>query len=361
MIGIKNMRVPEYTPIVISLIILIVLVRFKITNPFWDKQPVMRHHIKREPFDSGIICKAPIFNIKLKSNQKILLNNYSITKIKLFLQNNFSNNYNTNNNYLDYILRKKHAVNISLLEDNKIIGFIHSSPILVYIDKKLVKFKYVDYLCIDEKYRDNYMATILIASIIKVEKRTQPIMFKKDYSRLPYQHFISSNYYINDLRKLIPTVSKQIQELTPFNFYKYYDYTNKLLERYHIKSLYTKREFFNLFLGKTLMNYIIVNNSNGNKTIIIGKKNIYRKDNIVLNCFEIDLIIGELRYLKAVNHELSNYLKLNGYNYICVAAIGSNIKFIKDNSYKKHSKVYYYTYNYCMPDIKASECVININ
>lgn len=66
-----------------------------------------------------------------------------------------------------------------------------------------------------------------------------------------------------------------------------------------------------------------------------------------------------------VNNISKNLLKLllilGLHNYICVSAIGSNIKFIKDNSYKKHSKVYYYTYNYCMPEIKASECVININ
>ena len=83
MIGIKNMRVPEYTPIVISLIILIVLVRYKITNPFWDKQPVMRPHIKRDPFDSGIICKAPIKSCSCSSDNFISdskLSLYSVTK-----------------------------------------------------------------------------------------------------------------------------------------------------------------------------------------------------------------------------------------------------------------------------------------
>ena len=54
-------------------------------------------------------------------------------------------------------------------------------------------------------------------------------------------------------------------------------------------------------------------------------------------------------------------LKSNGYNYICISAIGSNIKYIKDNEYKRNSRVYYYTYNYSMPNILPNECVININ
>ena len=358
MIDVKSIKIPDYLPTIIVIVILTWILNVKITNPFWDKQPVMREYTQGHV---GIIHKAPKFNIKLKPNQKIRLNNYPINKIKTFLQDNFSNNYNVNDKYLDYTLRKKGRVNITLLEDNKIIGFIHSSPLYVYIGNKIIKFKYVDYLCIHEKYRNKYMATILIASIIKVENRKQPLIFKKDYSRLPYDYFISSHYYIKDLRKLNPDTPKNIKHLTPFNFYKYLSYTNTLLKRYNIKSLYSKREFFNIFLEKKVMDYLIVKNVNGFETIIIGKKNIYKNDDIVLNCFEIDMIIGEVRYLKYVDKQISNYLKSNGYNFICVSAIGSNIKFIKDNEYTKNNKVYYYTYNFSMPDILPNECVLNIN
>tara|TARA_B100000925_G_C21949327_1_gene448216 strand:+ start:20 stop:1096 length:1077 start_codon:yes stop_codon:yes gene_type:complete len=358
MIDIKNIKIPDYTTVLISILILVFLVKCKIKNPFWDKQPVMRPYMKGH---TGVISKSPVFNIKLKPNQKIILNNYSISEIKDFLQDNFSNYYNVNTKYLDYSLRKKQAHNIVLLENKKIIGFIHSSPILVYLNQKLVKFRYVDYLCIHEKYRDNYMATILIASIIKVNHRKQPIMFKKDFSRLPYDYFISTNYHIKDLRKLNPKINHKIEKLTPFNFYKYYDYTNTLLKRYTVKSLYSRKDFFDLFLGKNVMDYYIISNPNGYKTVIIGKKTIYKLDDNILNCFEIDIVIGELRYLKDVDEQLCNYLKSNGYNYICISAIGSNIKYIKDNEYKRNSRVYYYTYNYSMPNILPNECVININ
>jgi hypothetical protein len=354
----KDIRILKFVPIIVSLVIIIWASTYKITNPFWDKQPVMRKQLNGY---IGTIGRAPKFRIKLKTGQKILLNNYPIHKIKQFLQDNFSNNYNVNNKYLDYTLRRKEAVNIVLLESNKIIGFIHSTPIYININNKRIKFKYVDYLCIHEKYRDNYMATILIASIIKVENRNQPIMFKKDFGRLPYDYFISSYYYIKDLRKLNPGITNKISKLTPFNFYNYFSYTNKLIERYNIKSFYSKKDFFDLFLDKGVLDFIIIENPNGFKTIVIGKKNIYNSNGMILNCFEIDLILGELRYLKDVDKELSNYLKINGYNYICISAIGSNIKFIKDNDYIKNSKVYYYTYNYSMPHILPNECVININ
>lgn len=358
MIDIKNIKMPHYIPLIISIIILLVLVNYKIKNPFWDKQPVMRPYTKGH---TGIISRAPIFNIKLKRGQKIILNNYSITKIKEFLQDNFSSYYNTNTGYLDYSLRKKQAHNIVLLQDNKIIGFIHSSPLLVYMNTKLVKFRYVDYLCIHEKYRNNYMATILIASIIKVNNRRQPIMFKKDFGRLPYDHFIKTNYHIKDLRKHNPQTTNNIKLLTPFNFYKYLYFTNRLLKRYTIRSLYSRKDFFDLFLGKAVMEYYILTNENGYKTIIIGKKTVYKLDGAILNCFEIDLVLGELRYLKKIDEDLCNYLKSNGYNYICISAIGSNIKYIRDNNYKANSRVYYYTYNYSMPNILPNECVININ
>ena len=358
MIDIKHITIPHYTSIIISIVILVILIKYKIKNPFWDKQPVMRPSMKGH---TGVISKAPVFSIKLKSNQKIILNNHPIEQIKDFLQDNFSKYYNVNTKYLDYSLRKKDAHNIVLLENKKIIGFIHSNPILVNLNQKLVKFRYVDYLCIHEKYRDNYMATILIASIIRVNHRKQPIMFKKDFSRLPYNYFISTNYHIKDIRKLNPKSTHKIEKLTPFNFYKYYDYTNMLLRRYTVKCLYTKKEFFELFLGKSVMDYYIIDNPNGYKTIIIGKKTIYKLDGNILNCFEIDLVLGELRYVKEIDEKLSNYLKSNGYNYICISAIGSNIKYIKDNEYKRNSRVYYYTYNYSMPNILPNECVININ
>lgn len=347
-----------FGPIILACITLVILIKFKIRHPFWDKQPVMRVTALEIP---GVIGMAPIFNIKLKSGYKLLINNYPLLKIKTFLEDNFSNNYNINEDYLNNIISKPGSHNITLLKDGKIIGFIHSEPIDIMIYNSMVKFRYVDYLCIHETHRNNYMATLLIAAVIKLNNRRQPIMFKKDYSKLPYTPFISTAYFIKDIRKLNPGKVKNIKKLTPFNFYKYLKYTNTLLNRFHMRKPYTKAEFFEVFLDKCIMDFIIIENQNGLKTIIIGKKNIYTQHGIILNCFEIDIILGELRYIKDVDKCLSNHLKSLGYNYICIPAIGSNIKFIKDNEYKINSRVYYYTYNYNIPNILPNECALNIN
>jgi len=348
----------SFGPIIVSIIILVFVIRFKIQHPFWDKQPVMRENMTNS---IGIIGEAPIFNIKLKKGYKMLINNYPFVKIKAFLEKHFSNNYNIHEEYLKYVMNKPNSHNISLLKDGEIIGFIHSEPIQVMIYNDVVKFRYVDYLCIHENYRNNYMATLLISAIIKLNNRRCPIMFKKDYATLPYMPFISTAYFIKDIRKLSPSRVDNIKKLTPFNFYKYLNYTNTLLNRFHIRKTYSKSDFFEIFLDKCIMDYIIIENKNSLATIIIGKKNIYTKNGIILNCFEIDMILGELRYVKDVDNCLSSYLKNIGYNYICLPAIGSNIKFIKENNYKMNSKVYYYTYNYNIPDILPNQFALNIN
>tara|TARA_B100000575_G_C23133138_1_gene657677 strand:- start:2216 stop:3259 length:1044 start_codon:yes stop_codon:yes gene_type:complete len=346
-------------PILFIFTILLITLHIKQKHPFWDNQPVMRYPIHSS---YGVIGNSPKFNIKLKPNQSLLINKYPFDLIRIFLQNNFSNHYNVDPIYLDYIFHKKGSYNITLLEDKKIIGFIHSSMIPIQIDSNNTQFQYVDYLCIHPKYRDHYMATILIAAIVQATGNPrQPILFKKDYTPLPYAPVIKSYYFIKDLRKLQPEPVHNITTLDIIHFYTYFEYTNALLKRYKIHRPYSKNEFFEIFLNKKVMDYFIINNSNNLKTIVIGKKNSYQINNMVLNCFEIEHILGELRYSTDIHYNLSHYLKTNGYNYICIPNIAGNIKFIRDNKYVQNSRVYYYTYNYNLPNINIHEFCVNIN
>ena len=98
------------------------------------------------------------------------------------------------------------------------------------------------------------MATILIAAIIqKAGNKKQHFIFKKEFYSLPYSPILKSFYYIKDLRKLQPDKVDTVTKLTPFNFYKYYEYTNNLLKRYRVHKTYTKHEFFELFLNKKIV------------------------------------------------------------------------------------------------------------
>lgn len=346
----------KYLPLLISTICLIYMGNYKIYHPFWDKQPVMRKITSKY----GSIGINPKFNIKLSPSQKFVINKYPIKKIQTFLENNFTNNYNVNQVYLKYILTK--GCNICLLEKNKLIGFIHCDPIQIQYKHHSHIFQYVDYLCVDKQYRNKCIAPILISKMIDMYKnRQESFLFKIDYTPLPYQHFISSQYYIKDITKLRPTIVNNVSELTPYNFFQYYNYTNTLLKRFIMRKEYTKDEFFHVFLDKKILNYFIIQNENNIKTIIVGKKNIYNVGNNIFNCFEVDYIIGEMRFIKDVYYSISNYLKLNGYNYISIPCIGSNIKFIKDNDFTRGPPVYYYTYNFSLPHIDINDFCFNLN
>ena len=354
---VKYYKYIEYLIIIISVTITILTSMYKIKHPFWDKQPVMRDKTTKV----GLISKNPKFNIKLKTNQKLHINNYSFNKIYSFLDKNFSNNYNINEIYFKYIFNKSNSYNITLTEDDNIIGFIHCDPIDIMYNNHKIKFNYVDYLCISPEHRKRYTATILIASIINMFSRDTAFMFKIDKYKLPFQHILKSFYYVKDLRALKPKLQTNVERITPFNFYKYYKYTNALLKRYKFRKHYTKKEFYEIFLKNKVLDMFIINTISGHKTIIIGKKNIYNNLSQIYNSFEIDLIIGEIRYTTDVYDILSKYLKNKGYSFISIASIGNNIQFIKNNNFVKSCPIYYYTYNYYIPYINANDCGFNIN
>ena len=86
---------------------------------------------------------------------------------------------------------------------------------------------------------------------------------------------------------------------------------------------------------KVVISYnVVIENDSSFKTIVIGKKNSYKINNKIENCFEIELILGELRYSTDVDFNLSNILKNNGYNFYSVANIAHHGKFIKENKLK---------------------------
>ena len=79
------------------------------------------------------------------------------------------------------------------------------------------------------------------------------------------------------------------------------------------------------------------------------------------NCFEIDIILGDLSNCKELDDKLSNILKNEGYNYYCLSNLGNHGKFIRENTLKRSGKVYYYTYNLNLPKFKKSKFIVNLN
>lgn len=351
----------EFSFIIIVILILFILKYNKLSNHnFWDKQIVMRKYYDK----MQIIGKTPLIKVILKKNMKISIKNDNFNEVYNFLQQNFSNDYNIDVNYFKYTYFKKKAYNITLYNKNKIIGFMHSYPIEVnYLNVKK-EIYYVDYLCVKKSFRLKNIASLLIATQLNaIKSRYQPFLFKIDFYRLPFQHIIKSKYYIKDIKvdnKIL--LNDYLEYLNSKNFNYIFNYVNNLLNKFELRKLYSKSEFCEIFLEKQILSLIIINNKKSKfKTIIIGKKNKYKFNNINYNCFEIDLILGEHRENIHVFNILSSFLKKYKYDYICIPFLGSNIKFIQDNNFEEGNKVYYYSYNLGFPEIKLEHFCFNIN
>ena len=353
----KYSKYIEYLLITVVLIIGVITSMYKIRHPFWDKQPVMRENNTKL---GKIIEVNPKFNIKLHSNQKLYVNNYPYSKIYSFLNSNFSNNYNINEQYFNYVYSKNKSFNIVLEQEKEIIGFILTYPIKITINNSVIDFYYVDYLCIEPKMRNQYIATVMIASLINLIPN-KPFLFQIDGGKLPFLPFLDTKFYIKDLTYVKPNKSGSVRCITPFNFYQYYGYVNSLLKRHKLFHLYNKKEFYELFLKDKILDLYIISNTSGLDTCVIGKKNIYTVYGKIYNSFEIDLIIGETRYPTDVYEHISNYLKSLGYNYIVIAGISTNFAFIKDNKFIPTNSLRFYTYNYNIPILNQNDFSLSIN
>ena len=166
-----------------AIIILILVYFIKIEHKFWDKQPVMRS----KNSNIEVIGLIPNFKIKLNGhNLRIVENNKNLDNVYSFLNDNFNNDYTLNYNYFKYCYNKLNSKNVTCFDkDNNIIGYIHSEPIKIVYNKKLLNLNYVDYLCVEKSNRSKNLASILISSLLNEYKNKKSIfLFKKDTSGL---------------------------------------------------------------------------------------------------------------------------------------------------------------------------------
>lgn len=347
----------------LSAIIILILVYFiKIEHKFWDKQPVMR----AKNSNIEVIGLIPNFKIKLNGhNLRIVENNKNLDSVYSFLNDNFNNDYTLNYNYFKYCYNKPYSKNVTCFDkENNIIGYIHSEPIKIVFNKKLLNINYVDYLCVEKSNRSKNLASILISSLLNEYKNKQSIfLFKKDTSGLPYSSLIKTHYFYKDLREIVPIKIENVYKLSeyPKNATRIYEYYKKLVRRFKMFNYIDRGEFMNIFVKDNKVDMYVIKNNNGLETLVIGKKSVYKIWGKVENCLEIEIILGEIRYPEEVDKILSNILKNEGYNFYCLSNIGLNGKYIRDNKLKRSQRVYYYTYNLNLPKLKTTEFLVNLN
>ena len=347
---------------IIAIIIITACYFIRLKHNFWDKQPVMRDNKCDEIKVLGLI---PNFIIKLNGSKiKFSKNISNLDEVYTFLNDNFNNDYNINYSYLKYCFNKTGAINISCYHDKTLIGFIHAQPMRIVFRKKLLNLYYVDYLCVEKSNRTKNLASLLISTLLNSYKNKKTIfLFKKDSYRLPYKYLLKTHYFYKDMRNVVPIKIENVYNLSDKaeNANMIYNYYRKLISRFKMYNYIDRVEFSKIFIEHNKLDLYVINNENGIKTLVIGKKGVYKIWGKIENCFEIELILGEIRYSSEVDKILSNVLKNNGYNFYCLSNVGMNGKFIKDNKLRRSQRVFYYTYNLNLPKLKTSEFLVNLN
>jgi hypothetical protein len=302
--------------------------------------------------------KLPNFNIIISPNMKIM-DNIELDKIIEFLNINFSSYLKlSNDNIKKYLLDSK-STNITLYELNNIIGFIHSRPINIIYNNNENELNYVEYLCVNKKYRGCNIAAIMIASLInnmnmKKEDNNRLYLFKKDGLEHKFLPFIRSKYFCLDLKNVNNT-KKKIEYNIDISL-DYNEWNNKANE-YKFARIMNEEEWNDEMIIRK--KYKI--KMNNKIYVIIGQKSKIKEDNT--NVFDIEYIYETKDNKNVLNYnEWLEYLRECDFEYITVNDIADYMNILSViGEWKSGNEFQYYLYNGVCPLIDKSDIYFTIN
>jgi hypothetical protein len=343
----------------VILILIITIYFIKPKHLFWDYQPVMRSY---DNYTNNIIGLNGSFKFNINDPTINIKNDYDYEKIYNFINNEFSENLYINNDFFKYHHDLSGALNISLVKNNEIIGFIHSHPVKIVLDKKDLVFYYVDFLCIKKELRTNDLATLLICSILNsVSNKEQPFLFKRDSVKLPFLPILKSKYHYDEINEELDLkVDSSINLITKEVFEENYKLIENYLNQFYFRRKFTLEELNNLLFEKQIIKCYF-NYNKQYPLFIFGKNNKLDWGSKTYNTFDIDFILGDSIDLKKDRLELNKQLLKDNYNFVTIPAVGLNINYIIMNNLEGANNYYYYTYNFSTKLLKNSEICFNIN
>ena len=230
----------------------------KIKHPFWFSQPVSQYTdlfkiegiitenipkpIKIKNYDIEIIDTQNKKNIDNICN--LLNNNYNIDDSYRFNYDEKYIRWTLNTPYKHYNIKSDNKWSLGIYDQGKLISFINGKPIDLYINNKNLPCFYVDYLCIDKKYRKQNLAQSIITHMANngFVDYFKLFIFKKELFPLPFKFISKYNYYIinrkeiNNTYDFLKKIDKNIQEkdlIELYNFYTKYVINHKLYNKYH--------------------------------------------------------------------------------------------------------------------------------
>lgn len=198
----------------ILLILLIIYFIFNKNNSkFWKTQFVNRFYGPLK-----IIEKMPYRNIKIpKSINKIkIIPEINLNEISRFLCKNYVFGYKYSKDYLSKIL--KNPTGIVIKYNNNIIGCIIGSKYKIQHYNKIINCYYIDYLCVDKKWRSRGICPLLIQSIINkfYPQENLGFIFKIEENPLSFLPLGDNKYYILENNNTIKINNNEIKELGKF-------------------------------------------------------------------------------------------------------------------------------------------------
>jgi hypothetical protein len=231
---------------------------YKKKSNFWKFEPV--HSKKFGIIKSNLLFNENKFNLQLIEN-KMPKNIENIYKNLYYKKNSF-NISNLPSKFKLFILKKY----------NNIIGsiiFIHHP---IFINNTYHNSYYVDYLLIDEKYRNQNYLKILIKKSVNYLFEKENILiyfFKIDIKKLPFDNFYKEDVY---------SYNKNTFEKIKF----LYNFENIKIEKNNINN-FLKNEYNNNknFQIKSFLNFNLLNQKINNNEIFILNFDKYFIINII--------------------------------------------------------------------------------
>ena len=300
--------------------------RKKSKHDFWDTQPVPSKEIENKK--QGIITK-PIY-VYVDTQLLHTANNFQwdtiidINEFKSFLMENYRKDEIYNDIYLHWILNfpfkhinklKKFKINkwnICLKDNSSIIGTIIGKPILLVINNKIVEGFYVDFLCLNKKYRNQRLAPKLIYKMIEIWKKAKlDIKMKLKYIENTYTYFYEK------------------------------------IKKYKLYQILTLEEFKYYFLpnNNLIHTFITFDNDKINSFITLIEMN-YMKNNNNIKTIELLYFFSEPTIQYDLICNIVDKYKKNNYDYLLTLDIMDHNKFFNIFNFEKGHNTYYHLYNY---------------
>lgn len=340
---------------------------------FWNnKQPIILHN---KNSTTGIIKELVNLHIlDTPSNMKqIIFNNDNIDTLINFVNNHFEEKALITQSYINWQLPNSLLYG---LKGNDLYGVIVGNIVYLNIFNKRYKTIYVDYLCIDKKYRTQNYTPLLISFIIDYMKKNECYisLFKSDNTKHHFKHFYETNYYTLDVKSyykrnkiisnnkivnLYNSISNKrdslidsagtnvsirrlnnIDELSIlFDIYTICNHTYKVYEEIDKKTFYNK-------LSNNIVNVSVFELDNKIIGYIVLTKLYYPK--IQSNIYDIyHFFISDPVYLTTTF--LTKLIKyFVDYNILYISTLSNETTafLIKNLNMLKGAKTYYYLYNY---------------